>query len=100
MNISRIFILRPIATTVLVAAIVIFGLIAFRTLPVNDLPNVDFPTIQVTAELRGANPEVMASTVATPLERQFSTIAGVETMNSANSTGRTRITLQFSLQRD
>jgi HAE1 family hydrophobic/amphiphilic exporter-1 len=99
MNISNVFIRRPIATTVLVAAIVIFGLIAFRTLPVNDLPNVDFPTIQVTAELRGANPEVMASTVATPLERQFSQIAGVETMNSVNSTGRTRITLQFSLAR-
>jgi HAE1 family hydrophobic/amphiphilic exporter-1 len=99
MNMSNIFIRRPIATTVLVAAIVIFGLIAFRTLPVNDLPNVDFPTIQVTAELRGANPEVMASTVATPLERQFSQIAGVETMNSVNSTGRTRITLQFSLAR-
>jgi hydrophobic/amphiphilic exporter-1 (mainly G- bacteria), HAE1 family len=100
MNLSKIFILRPIATTVLVAAIVIFGLIAFRTLPVNELPNVDFPTVQVTAELRGANPEVMASTVATPLERQFSTIAGVETMNSTNTTGRTRITLQFSLERD
>ena len=100
MNLSKIFIERPIATSVLVAAIVIFGIIAFRTLPVNDLPNVDFPTIQVTAELRGANPEVMASTVATPLERQFSQIAGVETMNSVNNTGRTRITLQFSLERD
>ncbi|HEX2830167.1 MAG TPA: efflux RND transporter permease subunit [Burkholderiales bacterium] len=100
MNLSKIFIVRPIATTVLVAAVIIFGLIAFWTLPVNDLPNVDFPTIQVTAELRGANPEVMASTVATPLERQFSQIAGVETMNSVNNTGRTRITLQFSLQRD
>src|SRR5687768_17853724 len=100
MNMSRIFIERPIATSVLVAAIVIFGLFAFRTLPVNDLPNVDFPTISVTAELPGANPEVMASTVATPLERQFSQIAGVETMNSVNSTGRTRITLQFSLERD
>src|SRR5688572_30797726 len=100
MNLSRISIVRPVATTILVAAIVIFGVIAFRTLPVNELPNVDFPTIQVTAELRGANPEVMASSVATPLERQFSTIAGVETMNSANSTGRTRITLQFSLERD
>ena len=75
-------------------------MIAFRTLPVNELPNVDFPTIQVTAELRGANPEVMASTVATPLERQFSQIPGVDTMNSSNSTGRTRITLQFSLERD
>ena len=77
----------------------IFGAIAFRTLPVNDLPNVDFPTISVTAELPGANPEVMASTVATPLERQFSQIAGVDAMNSVNSTGRTRITLQFSLER-
>lgn len=100
MNLSRVFIERPVATTILVAAIVIFGAIAFRTLPVNDLPNVDFPTISVTAELPGANPEVMASTVATPLERQFSQIAGLDTMNSVNSTGRTRITLQFSLERD
>jgi hydrophobic/amphiphilic exporter-1 (mainly G- bacteria), HAE1 family len=99
MNFSRIFIERPIATSVLVAAIILFGLFAFRALPVNDLPNVDFPTISVTAELPGANPEVMASTVATPLERQFSQIAGVETMNSVNSTGRTRITLVFSLER-
>jgi len=100
MNLSRIFIHRPVATSMLVAAIVIFGLIAFRSLPVNDLPNVDFPTIQVTAELPGANPEIMASTVATPLERQFSQISGVDTMNSVNTTGRTRITLQFSLSRD
>jgi len=100
MNLSKIFIERPVATTVLIAAIVIFGIIAFRTLPVNELPNVDFPTIRVDAELRGANPEVMASTVATPLERQFSQIAGVETMNSVNMAGRTRITLQFSLDRD
>ena len=100
MNLSKIFILRPIATTVLVAAIIIFGVVAFRTLPVNELPKVDFPTIQVTAELRGANPDVMASTVATPLERQFSQISGVETMNSVNTTGRTRLTLQFSLERD
>src|SRR5215218_7362069 len=99
MNLSRIFIERPVATTILVAAIVLFGLVAFRALPVNDLPNVDFPTISVTAELPGANPEVMASTVATPLERQFSQIPGVETMNSVNSTGRTRITLQFTLER-
>jgi HAE1 family hydrophobic/amphiphilic exporter-1 len=99
MNLSKVFIERPVATTVLVAAIIIFGIVAFRSLPVNDLPNVDFPTIQVTAELQGANPEVMASTVATPLERQFSQIAGVTTMNSVNTTGRTRITLQFSLER-
>jgi HAE1 family hydrophobic/amphiphilic exporter-1 len=100
MNISRVFIERPVATTILVAAIVLFGAIAFRALPVNDLPNVDFPTISVTAELPGANPEVMASTVATPLERQFSQIPGVDTMNSVNSTGRTRITLQFTLERN
>ena len=100
MNLSRIFIVRPVATTILVSAVVMFGLIAFQKLPVNELPNVDFPTIQVTAELRGANPEVMATSVATPLERQFSQIAGVDTMNSVNTTGRTRITLQFSLERD
>src|SRR3712207_5463703 len=99
MNMSRIFIERPVATTIFVAAIVLFGLIAFQKLPVNDLPNVDFPTISVTAELPGANPEVMASTVVTPLERQFSQIPGVETMTSVNSTGRTRITLQFTLER-
>ena len=100
MNLSKIFIDRPVATTVLVAAIVFFGLFAFRVLPVNELPSIDFPTIRVDAELRGANPEIMASTVATPLERQFSQIPGVDSMNSVNSTGRTRITLQFSLERD
>ena len=100
MNLSRIFIERPVATSILVLAVVFFGLIAFRTLPVNDLPNVDFPTIQVTANLRGANPEVMASTVATPLERQFSRIAGVDTMSSNSTNGATRITLQFTLDRD
>jgi len=100
MNLSRIFIERPVATSILVLAIVFFGMIAFRSLPINDLPNVDFPTIQVTANLRGANPEVMASTVATPLERQFSQIAGLDTMNSNNTNGTTRITLQFSLERN
>jgi len=100
MNISKIFIERPVATSILVAAIIIFGLIAFRTLPVNELPSVDFPTINVTAELPGANPDVMATTVATPLERQFSQIPGVDSMSSSSSTGRTRITLQFSLSRD
>jgi HAE1 family hydrophobic/amphiphilic exporter-1 len=100
MNISRIFIERPVATTIMVAAIIIFGLIAFRALPVNELPSVDFPTINVTAELPGANPDVMATTVATPLERQFSQIAGVDSMSSSSTTGRTRITLQFSLSRD
>ncbi|MBY0270734.1 MAG: efflux RND transporter permease subunit [Burkholderiales bacterium] len=100
MNISRIFIVRPIATTVLVAAIIIFGLIAFRALPVNELPNVDFPTISVTADLPGANPNIMATTVATPLERQFSQIAGIDSMSSVSSNGRTRVTLQFNLNRD
>ncbi len=100
MNISRIFIVRPVATTVLVVAIIVFGLIAFRALPVNELPNVDFPTISVTADLPGANPNIMASTVATPLERQFSQISGVDSMSSVNSTGRTRVTLQFKLDRD
>jgi HAE1 family hydrophobic/amphiphilic exporter-1 len=100
MNLSKVFIDRPVATTVLVAAVIIFGMFAFRVLPVNELPSVDFPTIRVDAELRGANPEIMASTVATPLERQFSQIPGVDSMNSVSSTGRTRITLQFSLERD
>jgi len=100
MNISRIFIVRPVATTVLVTAIIVFGLIAFRSLPVNELPNVDFPTISVTADLPGANPDIMASTVATPLERQFSQVSGVDSMSSVNSTGRTRVTLQFKLDRD
>ncbi len=100
MNISRIFIVRPVATTVLIIAVIIFGLIAFRTLPVNELPNVDFPTISVTADLPGANPDIMATTVATPLERQFSQISGVDTMSSVSSTGRTRVTLQFNLNRD
>jgi len=100
MNLSKIFIERPVATSIFVSALVIFGLIAFRTLPVNELPNVDFPTIRVDAQLRGASPEIMASTVATPLERQFSQIAGVDSMDSSNIAGRTRITLQFSLERD
>ena len=100
MNLSRIFIERPVATSILVAAIIIFGMIAFRVLPVNELPNVDFPTIRVDAQLRGASPEIMASTVATPLERQFSQIAGVDSMDSFSIAGRSRITLQFSLERD
>lgn len=100
MNLSRIFIERPVATAVLTAALCIFGWFAFRTLPVNDLPNVDFPTILVTASLPGADPETMASAVATPLERQFSTISGIDSMNSVSRSGSTRITLQFKLERD
>ena len=99
MNIAEIFIRRPIMTTLVMLAIFIFGLAAYRLLPVNDLPNVDFPTIQVTASLPGANPDTMASAVATPLERQFSTIAGVDSMTSTNGTGTTQITIQFNLSR-
>jgi hydrophobic/amphiphilic exporter-1 (mainly G- bacteria), HAE1 family len=99
MNIAEIFIRRPIMTTLVMFAIFIFGLAAYRLLPVSDLPNVDFPTIQVTAALPGANPDTMASAVATPLERQFSTIAGVDSMTSTNGTGTTNITIQFNLSR-
>ncbi|MBF0292031.1 MAG: efflux RND transporter permease subunit [Nitrospinae bacterium] len=100
MNVSEIFIKRPVMTTLVTASIILFGLFAYRTLPVNDLPNVDFPTISVSASLPGASAETMASAVATPLERQLSTIAGLESMNSSSSLGRTQITLQFALSRD
>jgi hydrophobic/amphiphilic exporter-1 (mainly G- bacteria), HAE1 family len=100
MNIAAPFIKRPIMTTLVMAAILLFGLIAYRHLPVSHLPNVDFPTILVSASLPGANPETMASAVATPLEREFSTIAGLDSMNSANANGFSQITLQFALNRD
>src|SRR5258706_718459 len=99
MNFSETFIRRPIATSLLMAAIALFGLVAYRSLPVSDLPNVDFPTLLVTASLPGASPETMASAVATPLENQFSTIAGLEGMTSVNSLGSTQITLEFALSR-
>jgi HAE1 family hydrophobic/amphiphilic exporter-1 len=97
---SDIFIKRPIATTLLVIAIVIFGVMGYRQLPVSDLPTIDFPTIQVQASLPGASPETMATAVATPLEKQFSAIAGVDSISSVNSQGSTSITLQFNLDRD
>ena len=100
MNISGLFIRRPVATTLLMLAILIFGAMAYRRLPVSDLPNVDFPTLQVSAALPGASPETMASSVATPLEREFSTIAGLDSMTSASSQGNSQVTLQFSLKRD
>ncbi len=100
MNISRIFIERPIATSVLFMGILFFGWLGFTTLPVNDLPNVDFPTINVTARLPGASPEIVGNTLALPLEREFSRIAGVEEMTSSSTTGNTRITLTFALSRD
>jgi HAE1 family hydrophobic/amphiphilic exporter-1 len=99
MNISQTFIERPIATSLLMAAIALFGSVAYRSLAVSDLPNVDFPTLLVTASLPGASPETMASAVATPLENQFSTIAGLNSMTSSNSLGNTRITLEFDLAR-
>ena len=99
MNIAEPFIRRPVTTTVVTLSIMLFGFMGYRLLPVNDLPNVDFPTIQVNALLPGANPETMASAVATVLERQFSTIAGVDSMTSASGQGATTIILQFSLNR-
>src|SRR5260370_5223152 len=89
MNIAAIFIRRPVMTTLVMVAILLFGAMAYRQLPVSDLPNVDFPTIQVNASLPGASPETMASAVATPLERQFSTIAGLGSMSSASDLGST-----------
>ncbi len=100
MNPSAIFIMRPVMTTLVMAALLIFGLMAYTKLPVSDLPTVDFPTIEVRANLQGANPETMASSVALPLEKEFSTIAGVDSMSSVSSQGSTRITLQFALDRD
>ena len=100
MSISDTFIQRPIMTTLVMSAILIFGIFAYRLLPVSDLPNVDFPTIQVNASLPGASPETMASSVATPLEKQFSTIAGIDSMTSTNSLGQTNITIQFNLSRN
>ena len=100
MNITEPFIRRPVMTTLVMAGILLFGVIGFRSLPVSDLPNVDFPTIQVTASLPGASPETMAASVATPLERQFSAIAGLDSINSTSSQGTTQVTLQFALDRN
>ncbi|PWT81918.1 MAG: acriflavine resistance protein B, partial [Acidobacteria bacterium] len=99
-SVSSLFIRRPITTTLIMAGIVIFGLVGYRSLPLSDLPTVDYPTISVNASLPGANPETMASSVATPLERQFSGIAGIDSINSTNSQGSTSITLQFNLSRN
>ncbi|MGD0210568.1 MAG: efflux RND transporter permease subunit, partial [Desulfomonilia bacterium] len=100
MNISSIFIERPIMTTLVMMSILLFGIVAYRALPVSELPNVDFPTIRVSASLPGASPETMASAVATPLEQQFSTIAGLDSMTSTSALGTTQITLQFNLDRN
>ncbi len=100
MNISRTFIDRPVMTILAMAALVIFGVFGYVALPVSELPNIDFPTINVNASLPGADPETMASAVATPLESAFSAIPGIDTMTSSSSQGRTSITLQFRLERD
>src|SRR5579872_5318355 len=100
MNISKPFIHRPVATTLLTVAVALSGAIAFRLLPVSPLPQVDFPTISVSASLPGASPETMASAVATPLERQFGRIAGVTEMTSSSNLGSSSITLQFELNRN
>src|SRR6202795_1497075 len=100
MNVSAPFIQRPVATTLLTLGIALAGAIAFRLLPVSPLPQIDFPTISVQANLPGASPEVVASSVATPLERQLGHIAGVTEMTSASYLGSTSVTLQFELNRD
>ena len=100
MNLSQPFILRPVMTTLVMIAILLAGIVGFRLLPIDNLPRVDFPTLSVQAQLPGASPETMATTVATVLERQFSTISGIDSMNSTSATGMTTITLQFSLDRN
>ena len=100
MNLSEAFIRRPVMTTLLMLAVLGFGIFAFTRLPVSDLPNVDFPTLSVTANLPGASPETMASSVATVLERQFTSIAGIDSMTSSSALGLTNITIQFNLDRN
>ena len=99
-SMSEIFVRRPVMTTLLMVGILVFGIVGYRLLPVSDLPNVDFPTIQVTAQLPGASPETMSSAVATPLEKQFSTIAALDSMTSVSGIGQSQITLQFTLERN
>jgi HAE1 family hydrophobic/amphiphilic exporter-1 len=99
-NLSEVFIRRPIATSLLMLGIALVGVLAYRALPIADLPNVEYPTISVTASLLGADPGTMASAVASPLERQFTTIAGLDSMSSASTTGSSNVTLQFDLSRD
>jgi HAE1 family hydrophobic/amphiphilic exporter-1 len=100
MNLSELFIKRPVMTTLAMLSILFVGIAGFRLLPVSDLPNVDFPTILVRASVPGASPDTMASAVATPLEKQFSTIAGIDSMTSTNAQGYTTITIQFNLSRN
>jgi HAE1 family hydrophobic/amphiphilic exporter-1 len=99
MNLSALFIRRPVMTTLVMLSILLFGVLGYRLLPVSDLPTVDFPTIQVNASLPGANPDTMAAAVATPIEKELSTIAGIDSMSSSSSQGSTQITIQFVLDR-
>src|SRR5260370_42668484 len=99
MNVWRLFIVRSVMAAFVSFSILLFGILAYRALPAAALPSVDSPTISVTASLPGANPETMASSVAPPLERQFSTIPGIQSMSSSNSQGSTSITVQFTLDR-
>src|SRR3954453_12427268 len=100
MNISETFIRRPVATSLLMAGVIMLGLLGYSLLPISALPAVDFPTIQVTAQYPGASPDVMTSSVTTPLERQFGQISGLAMMTSISSFGNTQITLPFTLDRD
>ena len=100
MNISETCIRRPVLTTLMTASLIVFGVFAYRLLPVAALPAVDFPTIQITAQFPGASPETMASSVASPIERQLSTISGISSMNSSSSLGLAQITIQFDLGRN
>src|SRR5690348_9397784 len=100
MNISEVCIRRPVLTTLLTASIIVFGIFAYRLLPVAALPAVDFPTIQITATFPGASPETMAASVASPIERQLSTISGISSMTSSSSLGNSQITIQFDLGRN
>jgi len=100
MNVTTLFIKRPVMTTLVMIGILVFGIVAYRQLPVSDLPNVDFPTVTVSASLPGTSPQTMAATVATPLEKSFSTIAGIDNMTSTSSLGQTQIVIQFALDRN
>jgi HAE1 family hydrophobic/amphiphilic exporter-1 len=100
MTVPELFIRRPVMTTLVMSGILLFGIISYRSLPVSDLPSVDYPTINVSANLPGASPSTMASAVATPLEKQFSTIAGIDSMSSVSALGISQITIQFSLSRN
>src|SRR3954468_14828719 len=100
MNLPELCIRRPVMTSLLTISLLVFGVVAYRSLSVSDMPNVEFPTISVSASLPGASPETMAAAVATPIEGQLATIAGIDSMSSVSTLGSTRITLQFSLDRN